>query len=125
MASVVIQEDADSRRVPVIRYRHARVLLVGVQSVLETQAPVASRGRKVYEAFAVAVLCGDAQIPDSLVPHIHLPVMLTVGVLGGREHSEKTSESLGHVRFLGTNTALLNLGVKVTDGQRGVSSVQI
>ena len=122
---VVVQKDADPGGVPVVGHRDASVLVVGVQPVLQTQAPVSCGGREVDEALPVAALGGDSQVPHALVPHIHLPVVLATGVLGYGQHATEAAEAAGRLWVLVTNVALLHFGVKVRDDQVRLSGVGV
>lgn len=110
---VVVQVHADPRRVPVVGHGDSPVLSVGVQPVLQTQAPVPRGGGEADEALPVAALSGDSQVPHAFVLHVHLPVVLAAGVLGRGEDSTETSEAGRQVGLLVTNMALLYFGVKV------------
>lgn len=110
---VIVQVNADPRRVPVIGDRDAPILPVGIKSVLQTQAPVSRRRSKADEAFPVAALSGDSQVPHTFVFNIHLPVVLATGVLGCREDTTEASEAGWEVWLLVTATTLLHFGVKI------------
>ncbi len=110
---VVVQVHADSRRVPVVSNRDAAVLSVSVQPVLQTEAPVPCGGSEADEAFPVAALGGDSQVPHAFVLHIHLPVVLAAGILGCGEDTTESGEAGWQVWLLVTNAALLHFCVKV------------
>lgn len=110
---VVVQEHADPRGVPVVGDGDAAVLSVGVQPVLQRQAPVSRGGSEADEALPVAAFGGDSQVPHTFVLHVHLPVVLPAGVLGCGEDTTEASEAGWQVRFLVTNAALLHFGVEV------------
>lgn len=122
---VVVQVDAHPRRVPVVGHGDAAVLAVGVQSVLQAYAPVALGGGEADEALPVAALGGDAQVPHALVPHVHLPVVLTAAVLGRGQDAAEAREAGGKVGLLVAHAALLHFGVKVRNDQVGVSGVRV
>lgn len=110
---VVVQVHADPRRVPVVSDGDAAILSVGIQPVLQTKAPVPCRGGEADEAFPVAALGGDSQVPHPFVPHIHLPVVLATGVLGCGEDATEPCKAGWQVWLLVTNTAFLHFCVKV------------
>lgn len=110
---VIVQVHADSRRVPVVSDRDSPILSIGVQPVLQTQAPVSCRWSETDEALPVAALGGDSQVPHTFVLHIHLPVVLAAGILGCGKDATETSEASWQVWLLVTDTALLNFCVKV------------
>lgn len=110
---VVVQVHANPRRVPVVSNGDASVLSVGVQPVLQTQAPVSCGGSKADEALPVAALGGDSQVPHTFVLYINLPVVLATGVLGCGKDTTEPSEAGWQIWLLVTNTALLHFCVKV------------
>ena len=110
---VVVQVHTHARRVPVVGDWNASVLYVGIQAVLQTQAPVSRGGSEADEAFPVAALGGDSQVPHTFVSHIHLPVVLTAGILGCGKDTAEPVEAARQVRLLVTNTTLLHLCIKV------------
>ncbi len=110
---VVVQVHTDPRRVPVVGDRDAPVFSVGIQPVLQTQAPVSCGGREADKSLPVAALSGDSQVPHTFVLHIHLPVVLAAGVLGCGKDTTEAGEAGWQVWLLVTNTALLHFCVKV------------
>lgn len=110
---VIVQVHTDPRRVPVVGDRDAPVLSVGIQPVLQRQAPVSCGGSEANEALPIAALCGDSQVPHTFVLHIHFPVVLSTGILGCGKDTTEPGEAGWHVWFLVTNTALLHFGVEV------------
>lgn len=110
---VVVQIHADPRRVPVVGNRDAPVLSVGIQPVLQTQAPVPCGRSEADKALPVAALSGDSEVPNTFVPHIHLPVVLATGVLGCGEDTTESVEAGRQVWLLIANTTLLHFCVKV------------
>lgn len=110
---VIVQVNANPRRVPVVCDRDAPILPVGIQPVLQTQAPVSCRRSEADEALPVAALSGDSQVPHTLVFNVHLPVVLATGVLGCREDTTEAGEAGRQVWLLVTTTTLLHFGVKI------------
>lgn len=110
---VVVQVHADPRRVPIVSDRDAPVFSVGIQPVLQTQAPVSCGGSEADEALPVAALSGDSQVPHAFVLHIHLPIVLAARVLGCGKDTTEPGEAGWQVWLLVTNTALLHFCVKV------------
>lgn len=110
---VIVQVNSDPRGVPVVSDRDAPILPVGIQPVLQTQAPVPCGGSEADETLPVAALSGDSQVPHTFVFHVHLPVVLAAGVLGCSEDTTEAGEAGRQVRLLVTNTTLLHFGVKI------------
>lgn len=124
-AAVVVQVDTHSGRVPVLGDGQAGVVLVGVQPVLQTEAPVAGRRGQADEALAVAVLGGDSQVPDALVADVYLPVVLPGGELGRGQDTEEARELLRQVGLLGAAPRLLHCSTVPADHEVGVGSVRV
>lgn len=110
---VIVQENPDPRRVPVVSDWDAPVLFIGIETVLQTQAPVPRGGSEADKALPVAALCGDSQVPHTFVPHIYLPVMLAAGILGCCKNPTEAGEAKWQVGLLVTKTSLLYFGVKI------------
>lgn len=110
---VVVQVHSHPRGVPVVGDGDASVLPVGVEPVLQAYAPVAFGGSEADEALPVAALSGDSEVPHPFVLYIHLPVVLTAGVLGGGQDTTEAGETGGQVGLLVAHTALLHFCVKV------------
>lgn len=110
---VIVQVHTNTRRVPVISDRDATILPVGIQPVLQTQAPVSCRGSEADKTLPVAAFSGDSQVPHTFVLHIHLPVVLATGILGCGKDAAEPREAGWQVWLLVTNAALLHFGVKV------------
>lgn len=122
---VIVQVHTNTRRVPVIGDRDAAVFSIGIQPVLQTQTPVSCRGGETDKTLPVAAFSGDAEVPHTLVLHVHLPVMLATGVLRSGKDAAEPREAGWQVWLLVTNTALLHFGVKVRDKQVWVSGVRV
>lgn len=125
MSVVIVQVHSDPGGVPVVGHGDPAVVPAGVQSVLLRQAPVSFGGRETDEAFSVAVLCGDSQVPHPFIPHVHLPVMLSAGILGCGQDPEESREAPGQVRFLAANVALLHFCIEVGDDKVWVGRVGV
>lgn len=122
---VIVQVHTHARRIPVVGNWNASVLPIGVQPVLQAQAPVSCGGCEADEALPVAALCGHSQVPHTFVPHIHLPVVLATSILGCGEDATEPIEAGRQVWLLAADTALLHFGVKVRDKQVRVSGVWV
>lgn len=113
-ALIVIQVDADAGGVPVVGDGDAPVLPVGIQAVLQADAPVTLGGSEADEALPVAGHGRHPQVPHAFVLHIHLPVVLPTGVLGCGQDPAETGEAGRRVQqVLATDVALLHFGVKI------------
>lgn len=118
---VIVQIHAHPGWGPVVCHGDTAILRVGVEAVLQADAPVSCGWGQADVAFPVAADGGDPQVPHSFVPHVHLPVVLTAGVLGDAQDAAEAREALGHVSLVATDAALLHFGVEVRDVQVRVS----
>ena len=112
-AIVVVQVHTNTRRVPVVSDGDAPVLPIGIQTVLQAYAPVALGRSQADKALPVAALGGDPQVPYTFVLHIHLPVVLSAGVLSRGQDAAEPGEASWQVWLLTANASLLHFGVKV------------
>lgn len=112
-AIVIVQVHTDTRRVPVVSEGNATIFHIGVESVLQTEAPVSCGWSETDKALSVAALSRHPQVPHSFVPHVYFPVVLAAGVLGCGEDSTEPVEAARKIRLLAANPSLLHFGVKV------------